>query len=136
MANLIRSARSGSNWGTNELIAFNIIVDNVDAQTFFGSPNLPQITVSAVILDNLEEPTGTLQKSDMVFFAYMEDAMAIPAGEESSVDDFAAFLLKMLSYDEGRRVIVIYGRRWDSKCVANTWMPKQTFALWSVQFQV
>ena len=31
--------------------------------------------------------------------------MTIPPGEESFVDDFAAFLLKMMSYDEGRRVI-------------------------------
>jgi hypothetical protein len=64
--------------------------------------------VSPVILDNLEEPAGTLQKGDMDFFAYMEDAMAIPPGEESSVDDFAAFLLKMLSYDEGRRVVHLW----------------------------
>src|ERR1700691_3182573 len=43
--------------------------------------------------------------ADMDFFAYMEDAMIIPPGEESLVDDFAAFVLKMMRYDEGRRVI-------------------------------
>ncbi|KAM6492005.1 hypothetical protein JOM56_012643 [Amanita muscaria] len=102
MANLIRSAKSGSNWGMNELIAFNIRVNTVNTQTFFGSPNLPRITVSPVILDNLEEPAGSLHKADMDFFAYMEDAMT---SEESFVDDFAAFLLKMMGYDEGRRVI-------------------------------
>ena len=41
----------------------------------------------------------------MDFFAYMEDAMTIPPSEESFVDDFAAFLLKMMSYDKGRHVI-------------------------------
>jgi hypothetical protein len=30
----------------------------------------------------------------MDFFVYMEDAMIIPPGEESLVDDFAAFNLK------------------------------------------
>lgn len=104
MANLVRSAKSGSNWGMSELIAYNIVVKNVNAQTFFGSPNLPQITVSPAILDNLEEPVG-LSKADMDFFAYMDDAMSISPGVESFVDDFTAFLLKMMSYDEGRRVV-------------------------------
>jgi hypothetical protein len=39
---------------------------NVNVQTFFGSANLPQI----------------------------EDAKTIPPGEESLVDDFAAFVLR------------------------------------------
>jgi hypothetical protein len=89
----------------NELIAFNIKVIDVNAQAFFGSANLPQITVSPVILDNLEEPDGPLDKADMHFFAYMEDAMTIPPGEESLVDDFAAFVLRLMCYDEGRRVV-------------------------------
>ncbi|KIM79919.1 hypothetical protein PILCRDRAFT_823099 [Piloderma croceum F 1598] len=105
MANLVRSAKSGSSWGMNELIAFNIEVIDVNAQTFFGNAILPQLTLSPVILDNLEEPAGPLHKADMDFFAYMEDAMIIPPGEESLVDDFAAFVLKMMRYDEGRRVI-------------------------------
>ena len=41
----------------------------------------------------------------MDFFAYMEDAIIVPPGEESLVGDFAAFLLKMMRYDEGRHVI-------------------------------
>ena len=82
-----------------------ITVNNVNAQFFVGSSNLPQITVSAFILDNLEEPARTLQKNDVDFFAYMEDTMAISPGDESLVQGFAAFLLKMLSYDKGRRVV-------------------------------
>lgn len=89
----------------NELIAFNIEVIDVNAQTFFGNAILPQLTLSPVILNNLEEPPGPLHKADMDFFAYMEDAMIIPPGEESLVDDFATFVLKMMRYDEGRRVI-------------------------------
>ena len=103
MANLIRSAKSGSKWGMNELIAFNIEVVDVDAGTFFGNAMLPEPIVSSVILDHLDEPAIPLSKSDMDFFAYLEDAMAIPPGEESFVDDFAAYLLKMMHYDEGRR---------------------------------
>lgn len=105
MANLIRSAKSGSKWGINELIAFNIGVNTVDMQTFFGFPNLPQTTVSPVILNNLEEPLGPLHKSEMDFFTYLEDAMTIHPEEESLVDDFAAFILRLMTFDEGRRVV-------------------------------
>jgi hypothetical protein len=45
---------------------------------------------------------------NMDFFAYMEDAMIIPPNEGSLVDDFAAFVLKMMRYDEGHRVIHIW----------------------------
>ena len=102
MANLIRSPKSGSNWGMNELIAFNITVNTVNTQTFFGSPNLPETVVPPVILDNLEEPAGPLREVDMHFFVYMEDAMTI---EEPFVIDFAAFVLRIMGYDEGRRVV-------------------------------
>ena len=105
MANLVRSAKSGSSWGMNELIAFNIEVIGVNVRTFFGDAILSQPTVSSVILNNLEEPAGPLHKADMDFFAYMEDAMSIHPGEESFVDDFAAFILRMMRYDAGRRVI-------------------------------
>jgi hypothetical protein len=101
MANLVRSEKSGSSWGVNKLIAFNIEIIDVNAQTFFGNAILPQVTLSPVILDNFEEPAGPLHKADMDLFAYMEDAMIIPPGEESLVDDFAAFVLKMMRYDEG-----------------------------------
>jgi hypothetical protein len=105
MANLIRSAKSGNSWGTNELIAFNIDVNIVNTQTFFGSPNLPQLTVSPVILYNLDEPAVPLHKIELDFFTYLEDAMNMAPEEESLVDDFAAFILRMMNYDEGRRVV-------------------------------
>jgi len=55
---------------------------------------LPQLTLSPVILDNVEEPAGPLQEADMVFFAY---TTIIPPVEESFVDDFAAFVLKIIN---------------------------------------
>ena len=41
----------------------------------------------------------------MDFFAYIEDIMIIPPCEESLIDDFGSFVLKMMRYDEGRCVI-------------------------------
>ncbi|KAH8998675.1 hypothetical protein EDB92DRAFT_1933054 [Lactarius akahatsu] len=94
MADLVRSAKSGSRWGTNKLIAFNIELIDKNTQPFFDTH-----------LASAHEPAGSLHKADMDFFAYMEDAMAIPPGEESFVGDFAAFVLRMMRYDEGRRVV-------------------------------
>jgi hypothetical protein len=105
MANMIRTAKPASKWGIYELTAFNIKIKQVNAETFFGNANLPQPTVSSAILDNLDEPPPPLSKADMDFFAYMEDAMAVPPDRESFVADFAAFILKLMRYDEGRRVI-------------------------------
>ncbi|KAF8318298.1 uncharacterized protein EI90DRAFT_3133290 [Cantharellus anzutake] len=86
MANLLRSAKSGSDWGENELYVFNIGIANEDAY------------------DNIDEPPDTT-KADIDFFAYLEDAIAVPPNEESFVDDFASIVLKLMGYDSGRRII-------------------------------
>ncbi|KAF8969914.1 hypothetical protein BDZ97DRAFT_1596519, partial [Flammula alnicola] len=52
MANIIRSAKSGSDWTMNELLAYNIHVVDEDVATFFGHPNLPAPTVDPIILNN------------------------------------------------------------------------------------
>ena len=50
MANINRSAKSGSDWTSNELLADNIDVIVEVAQTFFQMPNLPAPTVDPEIL--------------------------------------------------------------------------------------
>jgi hypothetical protein len=102
MSKIILSAKSGSDWTDNELTAFNIQVDTVDSATFFNTVRLPAPNVSPVILTNEARPQGILPKGDRLFFHYMRDAAK---GEESSVDDFAAFILGMFNYDEPDRVI-------------------------------
>ncbi len=103
--NLVQSAKSGNKWGRGQLAAFNIKVVDVDAQTFFGNSVLPEPVVSSVILDNLEAPTTvTLSKTDTDFFGYMEDAANSP-NEQSFVVDFAAVVLRMMHFDEGRRLV-------------------------------
>ncbi|TFK38810.1 hypothetical protein BDQ12DRAFT_712739 [Crucibulum laeve] len=107
MATLIRSAKSGSNWAPNDLRAFNIQVIRQDAPTFFGQQELPiPQNISPIIWNNVAAPPGIqLSKVEQHFFAYLEDAMRMPPGEESLVDDFAVFLLSMLDYDNGYRVV-------------------------------
>ncbi len=108
MAALMRSPKSGSHQGTNELMAFNIDMVDINIETFFGNAQLPDITLSHVILDNVEfddAAADQLTKPELDFFQYMGVGMSIPPGEESTVDDFAAFLLKRMRYDEGRWII-------------------------------
>lgn len=100
MANIVRSAKSGSDWTINELKAYNIVVTLWDVATFFGNPILPQPPVHQVILDNERYPVGGIEDThDRMFFYYLDEAMAIPPGEESAVGDFSANLLTMLQYN-------------------------------------
>ncbi|TDL13545.1 hypothetical protein BD410DRAFT_435547 [Rickenella mellea] len=102
MANIIISAKSGSSWTDNELTAFDVQVNTVDAATFFNGAQLSDPTVSPVILANERRPEGPLVKCDRLFFQYLKDA---ERGEESLVNDFAAFILGMFEYDEPDRFI-------------------------------
>lgn len=101
MANIIRSAKSGSDWTENELIAFNIEFRRVDTETFFGQAVLPHTTVSPVILKNIDRPT-TCSKTERQFFGLLEDALL---ATESHISDFVVFLLDLLDYNDGDRVI-------------------------------
>ena len=96
MASLLRSTKSGSNWSDNELLAFNIRVVDAGITAFFNTPELP-LTVSATILNNMDKPDGPLMKDDRLFFQYM-GLVENPRSPESRVDDFAAFILRILNY--------------------------------------
>ncbi|KAF8881159.1 hypothetical protein CPB84DRAFT_1735260 [Gymnopilus junonius] len=102
VANIILSAKSGRDWTVNELRAFNIQLKTIDAATFFGQALLPVPQVSHVVLSNEKRPTGVLNKTDRLFFRHMQDARN---GEESLVNDFAAFILCMFGYDDPDGVI-------------------------------
>lgn len=112
MANLIRLAKSGSEWTPNDLRAFNIQVVREDSESFFGTANLPMPqNISPIIWNNVTAPTGQFSKADHNFFAYLEDAMRMRPGEESLVNDFAVFLLGMLDYDDYHWQRVLHTRQ-------------------------
>ncbi|OJA17480.1 hypothetical protein AZE42_03912 [Rhizopogon vesiculosus] len=102
----ILSAKSGNNWTTNDLTAFNITVEPRDPISFFGSP-LPNTTVDPILLNNLQRPPGAISKDNRLFFRYLADILRFPLGPQgdSVIDDFTAFLLSMLDYDEPERVV-------------------------------
>jgi hypothetical protein len=53
MANIIRSAKSGSDWTSNDLIAYNISIESQDSATFFEVPALPDPHVPQEMLQRL-----------------------------------------------------------------------------------
>jgi hypothetical protein len=60
MTAIIRSAKSGSDWTTNDLRAYNVNVVNEDIATFFGIDHLPPPPVRQAILTNLDYPANGL----------------------------------------------------------------------------
>lgn len=104
MAQLIRSAKSGSGWSDNELFAFNIVIQDVDAATFFGTPQLPATCISPVILNNVARPPppAVVTKEERIFFEFLNRANVL---EKAAVGDFAGHILRMLDFDGHKRSI-------------------------------
>ncbi|KAJ7769118.1 hypothetical protein DFH07DRAFT_290430 [Mycena maculata] len=103
MANIILSSRSGNDWTRNELHALNITVVPLDPIIFFGMATLPNPTVDPILFQDLARPAGAISKENRLFFRYLRDVSGLST--KSAVDDFAAFLLKLLDYDEPGRVV-------------------------------
>jgi hypothetical protein len=98
MANLIRSPKSGSDWTTNELIAYNITVTTRQPREFFlrnPEPSLvgldPSLINSPVDAENV--PDHTFQ-----YLTHLD--LATNAGQESLIDDFSRETLRLLGYEE------------------------------------
>jgi hypothetical protein len=97
MANLARSAKSGSDWGRAELAAYNITIDQQDSATFFEMAHLPEPHVPAEMLDRLEADDANDLDTCRTISAMDLAMQPIPA-EESAVDDFVVRLFDMLGY--------------------------------------
>lgn len=104
MANLLRTAKSGNDWGRSELRAFNIVVEYQDAPAFFGIDPLPQPPVAAELLNNVEAE-DMADERNYTLLRYMDLAMNPVPAQESAVDDFAIELLKTLGYARRPRVV-------------------------------
>ncbi|KAH9026747.1 hypothetical protein EDB85DRAFT_161849 [Lactarius pseudohatsudake] len=97
MANLIRSPKSGSDWTTNELIAYNITVTTWSPQQFhwYPKPSLvgldPALIDSAVDAENVPDHT----------FRYLTHLdLATNTGQKSLIADFSRETLRLLGYEE------------------------------------
>jgi hypothetical protein len=102
MANLPRSAKSGGDWTVNELRAYNISVVDQSVQEFFGISEAEiaarPLPVSQTLLTAESMPSRPpASKQEVQFFSLMLDAQA---NKPVHVDEFVAFLLDLLGYDE------------------------------------
>ena len=97
MANLLRMAKSGSDWTAVQFCAYNIIVELQDVPTFFGVDPLPQVAVAGELLKHVTADEMVDTKNTKLL-KYMEMAKNLLFGEFAIVD-FAAYLLSLLGYD-------------------------------------
>ncbi|KAF9513464.1 hypothetical protein BS47DRAFT_1372544 [Hydnum rufescens UP504] len=102
MANLIRSAKSGSDWTLNELDSYHISLNQIDPLTFFGVPDLPQPLVDQELLSNIN--AGAMQQDrHAVLITYLDVAMRAQ-DDETAVDDFVVELFRVLGYVRRERI--------------------------------
>ncbi|KAF9068315.1 hypothetical protein BDP27DRAFT_1528997 [Rhodocollybia butyracea] len=107
MAQLIRAAKSAMHWSAHKLLAFNIVIQDVDRVTSFGTPRLPPATtVSRVVLDNVIDPPlppPVVTYNERLFFTYLYCAND-PQGD-GDVPDFTSHLFRMLRLDHKEKAI-------------------------------
>ena len=97
MADISRTAKSGSDWTVAELRAYNITVEFQDAATFFGVNPLPQPAVAGELLNHLTHHE-MVDEQNYKLLQYMKLAMDPIPKSESAVDQFALHLLSLLCY--------------------------------------
>ena len=105
MANIIRSAKSGSDWSRHELIACNITISLLPPGDFFLTPDPSLDYIDPGILNS---PPGNddpaLSDAAAAYLDYLD--LAAKATQKSFIDDFAAETLKLLGFNERRRIAV------------------------------
>ena len=90
MAQLLRSVKSGSEWTTNELVAYNIVVVNQNKEEFFGTIDLPDPAEPIVAgFMTTETWQDAADKTTKKLLQYLDLAMDPQAGHETAVDNFA-----------------------------------------------
>jgi hypothetical protein len=105
MANLTRSAKSGSDWSINELLAYRITIKSLSPDQFFRSGADPSLDHLDPAL--LTAPPGTsdpqLSENTTQYLGYLD--LATVATQESLIDDFARETLRLLGFS-GRNLIL------------------------------
>jgi len=104
MANLIRSAKSGSDWTANELIAYNIAISSLRPDQFFPTPDPSLDHIDPAILSSPpDDDNPNLSDVAAEYLGYLD--LASRATQESFIDDFAAETLKLLGFNERRTTV-------------------------------
>jgi hypothetical protein len=103
MANIIRLAKSGSDWSSNDLAAYNINVQEQDQALFFDGC-LPEYSGPEGFVQYEDRVQG-LDAPSLALIKRLDLAMKVMEGEETAVDDFAAELLRAMGYETEDTVV-------------------------------
>jgi hypothetical protein len=98
MANLIRSAKPGSDWGRNELLSYHITVTPISPQEFFRQGADPSLTGLDPALINSPLDDTNVSDDTYRFLTYLD--LATNAGQGTAIDDFARELLRIVGFEE------------------------------------
>jgi len=102
MANLIRSAKSGSDWTLNDLDSYHVTLNQEGPLPFFCLQELPEPSVDQELLSNANAD-AMRQDRHAELITYLDLAM-IPEKGETAVNDFAVELFKAIGYVRRERV--------------------------------
>ncbi len=100
MAQLIRSAKSGNDWATNELIAYNIVITPTSPADFFqlaAESSLDELDPFILNSPVTHTDDPNLSESTQEYLAYLD--LATGAHQENAVVDFAAATLRLLGFN-------------------------------------
>ncbi|KAF8885241.1 hypothetical protein CPB84DRAFT_1788510 [Gymnopilus junonius] len=108
MANLLRTAKSGNDWTTQELEAYNITIVSQSKADFFGTTELADPTDPSLLgfINNESRATASDNETKQLIH-YLDLAMNPKVGQEAAVDNFAAELLKSLKYNRNGKIVFI-----------------------------
>ena len=98
MANLTRSAKSGNDWGRNELLSYHITVTAISPQEFFQQGPDPSLTGLDPALIHFPLDATNVSDDTYRFLSYLD--LATNAGQETAVNDFARELLRIVGFEE------------------------------------
>lgn len=101
MANSIRTAKSGSDWTSAELMDYNIISQKQSAEEFFGyAPNTIPDIIDPAFTDADLPANETLNDSTYRLIQYLSLATNPHRSQEPAVGDFAKELLRVLGFEK------------------------------------
>jgi hypothetical protein len=106
MANAIRSAKSGSDWTSGDLLAYNITIAPVPTNQFFrygADPSLDHLD-PAILNSSPDSDDPNFSDAVADYLGYLD--LATKATQESAIDNFAAETLKLLGFNERKTTVM------------------------------
>ena len=98
---MVRSAKSGSDWTGDELIAYNIKIVPQTPEQFFGAAAVAGVSLDGLdpsIITGSTTDTTNLSDTALRYFSYLD--LAAHASQKSLIDDFSRETLDLLGYSE------------------------------------